>query len=300
MSVLIVGSVGIDTITTPVGTEKDVLGGSAVYSSISCGCFVPVKMVGVAGDDFPDLYKKLLKRRNIDLEGLEIKEGKETFRWEGFYGKDFGDAKTISTELNVLSEFDPTIPESYKDSKYIFLANADPVIQEKVLSQVANPEFVMCDTMNFWIENKKEDLKRLLKKIDFFVLNGSEATLLTGEKNIVKAAEVIKEMGPKHIIIKKGEHGAIFFSENDIFAAPALLLESIVDPTGAGDTFAGGVVGYLAKTGQINNKNLRNAVISGIIMATFAVEDFSLKRLATVKDSDIEERFEKFRKLVEF
>ncbi|MFH1503955.1 MAG: PfkB family carbohydrate kinase [Candidatus Omnitrophota bacterium] len=294
MSVLVVGSIALDTIKTPFSQGKDILGGSAAYFSASSAFFSLVQLVAVVGEDFPEKYITLFKDRGIDLEGLTIEKGR-TFRWEGEYCRDFSDPKTIATHLNVFADFKPKIPKSYKNTKHVFLANIDPKIQEQVLSQVTKPKLVACDTMNYWIENKQKSLLKLLKKVDIFFLNGSEAKGLTGEVNLIKAGKKIIKLGPKAVIIKKGEHGSLLFSENDTFAAPAFLLESIYDPTGAGDTFAGGFMGYLAKCGKYNKTALRNAVIYGTIMATFAVESFSLKRLYSITDKDINKRIKKFK-----
>jgi len=299
MSILVVGSVALDTIKTPFGKAEEALGGSATYFSASSIFFSPVQLVAVVGKDFPKKYIALFKKRGIDLQGLTIKEGK-TFRWEGEYGWDFSNPKTIATHLNVFAEFNPKIPETYKNCEYVFLANVDPQIQAKVLDQITKPRLVACDTMNYWIENKREYLLKLLKRVDIFLLNESEAKELTQEANLVVAGKKIGKLGPKIIIIKKGEHGALLFSENRIFCAPAFLLESVYDPTGAGDTFAGGFMGYLSKCKKYNQAALRNAVIHGTIMATFAVEDFSLKRLYSITASDIDKRIKKFRELTSF
>ncbi len=295
MSILVVGSVALDTIKTPTGRGREILGGSGVYFSISASFFSPVNLVAVVGNDFPSKHISLLKSKNIDLNGLEKQEGK-TFRWTGEYGWDFGDPKTLSTCLNVFAKFNPKIPPEYKKSKYLFLANIDPQLQERVLAQL-NPKLVACDTMNFWIENKRKYLLKLLKKVDIFLLNESEARLLTQESNIVNAAVALMGLGPKIVIIKKGQHGSLLFSGKYVFSIPAFLLESVVDPTGAGDTFAGGVIGYLAQCDKINQLNLKRAVAHGAVMATFAVEDFSVKRLASIERVDIKKRFKEFQKL---
>jgi len=295
MSILAVGSVALDTIRTPQGKGKDVLGGSATYFSISASFFSCVNLVAVVGRDFPPKYSRLLKKRGINLGGLVIKEGK-TFRWGGEYGWDFGNPKTLFTHLNVFSKFDPKIPQEYKKSKYLFLANIDPRIQERVLKQL-NPKLVACDTMNYWIQNKRNYLLRLLKKIDIFLLNESEARMLTYQYSIVGAAKALIKLGPKIVIIKRGEHGSLLFSDRYIFSIPAFLLETIVDPTGAGDTFAGGLVGYLAQCNKFNQLNLKRAVVYGAVMATFAVEDFSVNRLLVINLSDIKRRFKEFQRL---
>ncbi len=295
MSILVVGSVALDTIKTPLGRVKEVLGGSAVYFSASAVNFAPVSLVAVVGKDFPEKHIDLMKRCGIDIDGLIQKPGK-TFRWEGEYGWDFSDAKTIATYLNVFSQFEPKIPKDYINSKHIFLANIDPKIQERLLTQVKKPKLVACDTMNFWIEKKRKDLLRLIGKVDIFLLNESEARALTTETNLIKAGKEILKLGPKVVIIKKGEHGVLLFTEKTIFVTPAFLLETVFDPTGAGDTFAGGFMGYLAKAKRYNQGVLKEAIIYGTIMATFAVEDFSLRKLATVTDKDIKNRLKEFKK----
>jgi len=298
MSVLVVGSVAFDTLTTPFGTRKKILGGSATYFSLSARFFSPVKLVAVVGNDFPKKYIKLFEDKGIDLKGLDVADGK-TFHWEGEYDWDFN-AKTISTSLNVFANFNPKIPVEYKNSEYVFLANIDPDLQNKVLSQVKSPKLVACDTMNHWIASKPEALKKFLKKIDIFFLNDAEARQFSGEKNLVKAAKTIMKFGPKRIIIKKGEHGSLLFSKDSVFSLPAFLLEDVFDPTGAGDTFAGAVMGYLAKCGKISEKNLRNALIYGNIMATFTVEEFGPWRLSRVTKPEIEKRVKEFKRLTYF
>ena len=299
MSVLVVGSVALDTITTPFGKGVDILGGSATFSAISASMFAPVNLVAVVGQDFPKKYINLLKSKGVDLTGLKKEKGK-TFRWEGEYGWDFSNPKTIATHLNVFGKFNPTIPKAYRKNKFVFLANIDPEIQEKVLNQVDKPKIVACDTMNYWIENKRQQLLKLLKKVDICLLNESEAKELVGETNLVKAGKEVLKLGPPIVIIKKGEHGVLLFSQKHIFTTPAYLLESVYDPTGAGDTFAGGFMGYLAKTKKYNQKSLREAVVYGSIMATFAVEDFSLRRLQKVTASDLRNRLDKFKKITNF
>lgn len=299
MSVLVVGSVALDTVTTPFGRGEDILGGSATFSAVSASVFTPVNLVAVVGQDFPKKYINLLKSKRVDLTGLKREKGK-TFRWEGEYGWDFSNPKTIATHLNVFGKFDPTIPEAYRKNKFVFLANIDPEIQEKVLNQVDKPKVVACDTMNYWIENKRKQLLKLLKKVDICLLNEAEAKELVGEANLVKAGKEVLKLGPPVVIIKKGEHGVLLFSQKHIFATPAYLLESVYDPTGAGDTFAGGFIGYLAKVKKYNQKSLREAVVCGSIMATFAVEDFSLRRLRKVTASDVRKRLDKFKKFTNF
>lgn len=298
MSLLVVGSVAFDTLTTPFGRREKILGGSATYFSLSARFFSPVKLVAVVGNDFPKKYIKLFEDKGINLKGLEVARGK-TFHWEGEYDWDFN-AKTISTSLNVFADFNPKIPDEYKDSEYVFLANIDPDLQNRVLSQVKNPKLVACDTMNHWIASKHKSLVKFLKKIDIFFLNDSEARQLSGQNNLVKAAKYIMKFGPKRIIIKKGEHGSLLFSKDSVFSVPAFLLEEVYDPTGAGDTFAGAVMGYLAKCSRLNEKNLRNAIIYGNIMATFTVEKFGPWRLVSVTKPEIEKRVKEFKNLTCF
>ncbi|MGD9015171.1 MAG: PfkB family carbohydrate kinase [Candidatus Omnitrophota bacterium] len=295
MSITVVGSVALDTVQTPLGKAEDVLGGSATYFSISASFFNPVNLVAVVGDDFPPPYLQVLKRRSIDLTGLTTKRGK-TFRWKGEYAWDFSDPKTLSTCLNVFSKFNPQIPFAYKKSKYLFLANIDPQLQKRVLEQV-NPKLIICDTMNYWIEKKRSELVKLLKKVDIFLLNESEARMFTDQNSIVKAAKQLIRLGPRIVIIKKGEHGSLLFSDKCIFSIPAFLLERVVDPTGAGDSFAGGVVGYLAGCNKFSQSSLKNAVVYGAVMATFAVEDFSVRRLVSIDSGAIKRRFKQFQKL---
>ncbi len=299
MSVLVVGSVALDTITTPFGKAKDILGGSATFSAVSASVFTPVDLVAVVGRDFPKKYINLFKNKGIDLTGLKKEKGK-TFRWEGEYGWDFSNPKTIATDLNVFGKFDPIIPKAYRKNKIVFLANIDPEIQEKVLNQVDKPKIVACDTMNYWIETKRNQLLKLLKRVDICLVNEAEAKELVGETNLVKAGKKILKLGPPIVIIKKGEHGVLMFSQKHIFATPAYLLESVYDPTGAGDTFAGGFIGYLAKVKKYNQKSLREAVVCGSIMATFAVEDFSLRKLQKITAVDVRRRLNKFKKLTNF
>ncbi len=299
MSILVVGSVAFDDIKTPFGERKKVLGGSATYFSVSASFFSPVSLIAVVGEDFTEKNMRAFRSKNVDTRGLTREKGK-TFTWSGEYGWDFNNPKTLATHLNVFATFSPNVPEAYKNKKYVFLANIDPEIQKRVLEQIRRPKFVACDTMNYWIENKRKHLLGLLKKIDMFLLNESEARELTEEPNLLKAARTLLKFGCRTIIIKKGENGALLFSGKNIFSAPAFLMESIFDPTGAGDTFAGGVMGYLAKAGKVNNITLRKALVYGTVMATFAVEDFGLGRLSKITKKDITERIRKFRKLTFF
>jgi sugar/nucleoside kinase (ribokinase family) len=299
MSILVVGTVAFDTVETPFGRADEVLGGSATYFSTSASYFADVSLVAVVGTDFPDEHIESLKSRNIDVEGLKKVEGK-TFRWKGRYEYDLNQAHTLDTQLNVLSTFDPDIPESYKKSPYIFLGNIDPDIQLKVLDQIEKPKLIACDTMNFWIEGKPDALRRLLKRVEVCVINEAEARELAGTASLVKAAGEILKGGPKVLIIKRGEYGALMFNGESVFSAPAYPLEDIFDPTGAGDSFAGGFMGYLAKTGDLSEPNIRKAIIFGTVMASFNVEAFSLDRLNTLSFADIQRRYGELKRLTHF
>ena len=288
--VLIVGSVGLDALTTPFGHVDRVLGGAASYSSVAASYFAPVSMVAVVGKDFPEEHIKLFESKGIDVSALEIKEG-ETFFWSGEYGEDPNQAITHATELNVFADFKPILPESHKTHPFVFLANIDPVLQLEVLDQVKNPQFVGCDTMNFWIASKKDELIEVLKRVDLCLINDTEARMLTGCKLLVDAADAILEYGPKYVAVKKGEHGALLFGGDTHFSAPSFPLRQIIDPTGAGDSFAGGLIGYLAKTGDISEPNIRKAVVYGSTVASFDVEDFSLRRLAALTFAEIQDRY---------
>lgn len=301
MSILIVGSVGLDTVETPFDKVKDALGGSATYLSLAASYFTgPINFVGVVGEDFSKDYIKLLENHNVDLEGLQIVEGGKTFRWSGKYHYDLNNRDTLSTELNVFENFDPQLPERYKKSSHVVLGNIQPELQLKVLDQLGNPKFVVCDTMNLWIETTKEKLLEVLKRVDVLIINDSEARLLTKEPNLIKAAAMIREMGPKFLIIKKGEHGALLFGNDTVFSAPAYPMENIYDPTGAGDSFAGGFAGYLHKTSDFSFENMKRAVIYGSTMASFCVEKFSTKGLEELSTLLIHSRFLEFRELSKF
>ncbi|HLC19254.1 MAG TPA: PfkB family carbohydrate kinase [Thermodesulfobacteriota bacterium] len=299
MSILVVGSVAFDSVKTPFGNVNDVLGGSATYFSTSASYFTDVRLVAVVGTDFPDEHVEMLKTRGVDVEGLRKVPGK-TFRWRGYYEYDLNQAHTLETQLNVFSGFDPDIPESYRDCEYVFLANIDPVLQLKVLDQVRNPKLVACDTMNFWIEGKPDELRKLLKRVELFVINEGEAREFTGESSLVKAARKILDMGPSTLIVKRGEYGALMFNARSVFSAPAYPLEDIFDPTGAGDSFAGGLVGYLASTGDLTEENFRKAMIFGSVMASYNVEAFSLGRLGSLDIEDIRSRYNDFKRLTHF
>lgn len=294
MGLLVVGSLGLDTVSTPFDKVEDALGGSATYISLAASYFSgPVKLVGVVGTDFPEKYVKLLEDHDIDLEGLQKEEGK-TFRWGGKYHFDLNVRDTLFTELNVFEKFDPIIPENFRKSKYVCLGNIDPTLQLRVLEQLDDPQLVVCDTMNYWIEGKKDELLKLLNHVHILIINDSEARLLAHEPNLIKAAKMIREMGPQTLIIKKGEHGAMLFTDDTIFSAPAYPMEMINDPTGAGDSFAGGFTGYLFKTRDLSPNNLKCAVIYGSSMASFCVEKFSIKGIEELSYLQIQDRYREF------
>lgn len=299
MSVLVVGSVAFDSVKTPFGHVEEVLGGSGTYFSTSASFFTDVKMVAVVGQDFPSEHLDFLRSRKIDLEGLKIAQGR-TFRWKGLYDYDLNEAHTLETHLNVFESFQPDLPRGYRDAEYVFLANIDPELQLDVLNQVRNPKLVACDTMNFWIGGKREALLKTLRHVDILLINEGETRQLAEEPNLVRAARSILAMGPKTLVVKRGEYGVIMFTEHSIFSAPAYPLESVFDPTGAGDTFAGGFVGYLVATRNLSESNMRQAIVFGSAMASFVVEDFSLGRMKKLEYGEIEERFRKFKLLTEF
>lgn len=301
MGLLVVGSLGLDTVSTPFDKVEDALGGSATYISLSSSYFGgPVELVGIVGSDFPKKYIDTLSEHSVDLEGLQIIEGGKTFRWSGKYHYDLNVRDTLLTELNVFEKFDPVIPDKFRKSKYVCLGNIDPVLQTKVLDQMDDPQFIVCDTMNFWIEGKKDELLKLLPRVDVLIINDSEARLLAHEPNLIRAAKKIRELGPKILIIKKGEHGALLFTEDTIFSAPAYPMETIFDPTGAGDSFAGGFTGYLYKTRDLSSESLKRAVIYGSTMASFCVEKFSTKGLEELSYLQIQDRYREFLTLSRF
>ena len=300
MSLLVVGSVAYDGIETPFGKVDRILGGSATYISLTSSYFAKqVNLVGVVGRDFADEDIELLKSKEINLEGLQIDNSGDTFFWSGKYHYDLNNRDTLDTQLNVFERFDPVIPESYKDAKFIALGNIEPSLQGKVLDQVNDPDFVVMDTMNFWIAGTPDALKETIKKVDLLVINDSEARELADEPNLIKAAEIVRNMGPSSLIIKKGEHGALLFTDNEIFSAPAYPVIDIFDPTGAGDSFMGGMLGWLAYTDDLSAHNLRRAVIMGSVMASFCVEEFGPGRLKNLTEKEIYDRYREFRSLSE-
>lgn len=299
MSILVVGSVAFDSIKTPFGEVEDILGGSACYFSTSASFFTDVNLVAVIGDDFPQEHIDFLESRNVDLAGLQKTEG-QTFRWKGRYDYDLNEAHTLETHLNVFETFKPSIPENYRDAEYVFLANIDPELQLEVLQQVNNPKLVACDTMNFWIDGKRDELIKTLAKVDILIINEAEVRQLANEPNLIRAAAIVRSFGPRTLVVKRGEYGVLMFGEGSVFSAPAYPMEEVFDPTGAGDTFAGGFVGYLAATRNFDEKNLRKATVFGSVMASFTVEKFSLDRLKEIDYQEISDRYKKIKLLTDF
>ena len=297
--ILTVGSVAFDSVKTPFGEVSRVVAGAATYFSIAASFFTDVRLVGVVGDDFGDEHLAVFADRRIDLEGLQRVAG-ETFRWRGEYSFDLNTRETIYTHLNVFEDFQPQIPDRFRSSPFVFLANIHPSLQLDVLNQVQDPEFVALDTMNYWIEGTPDELRKVLKRVDVLVINDAEARELSGEANLVKAARVIQEMGPRRIVIKRGEYGVLMTRDDGFFAVPGLPLEEVFDPTGAGDTFAGGFVGYLAAAPVITDDVVTQAIIAGSAMASFAVEDFGLDRLVRLTDAQVKLRFAEFKRLTHF
>ena len=302
MSLVAVGTVAFDDIETPFGRAEKVVGGACTYISLAASYFVqPVQIVSVIGDDFPEAMLDEMRSRGVDTAGVQVKEGEKSFFWAGRYHKDMNGRDTLDTQLNVLANFDPILPESYKNATYLMLGNLTPQVQMRVLDQLnQRPKLVVLDTMNFWMDIALNDLLQVIARIDVLTINDEEARQLSGEHSLVKAAAKILGMGPKYLIIKKGEHGALLFSEDDVFFAPALPLEEVKDPTGAGDTFAGGLIGWLAKTDDTSFENMKRAIIYGSAMASFCVEKFSIDRLTELDKATIDKRVQQFAKLVKF
>jgi len=292
-SLLVVGSVALDTVETPHGKLEDGLGGSAVYFSYAASFFTRVRLVGVVGQDFPQGFVDLIGSRDVDTAGLQIVDGK-TFRWSGAYEGAMNEAETKKVDLNVFGDFQPEIPEAFRDSEFVFLANGSPVTQKHVVDQMTNRKLAVADTMNLWIENARDELLELLKVVDGIVLNDGEARMLTEEANLVRAAKAIQGMGPRLVVIKKGEHGAMLVSDGALFVLPAYPVETVKDPTGAGDSFAGGMMGYLAEKGEVTEGNLKKALAYGTMCASFNVEDFSLNRFQQIERQDINGRLEQY------
>jgi len=302
MSILVVGTVAFDAIETPFGKTDKIVGGAATYICLSSSFFAnKLNLVSVVGDDFPSEAIQMLKDKNVNTKGLQIKEGEKTFFWSGKYHNDMNTRDTIDTQLNVLENFDPIIPKEFKDSEFLMLGNLMPSVQKKVLDQMTKrPKLIVLDTMNFWMDLFMDDLKEALKEVDVLTINDEEARQLSAEYSLVKAAKVILAMGPKYLIIKKGEHGALLFNNKEVFFAPALPLEEVFDPTGAGDSFAGGFIGYLAKTNDISFENMKRAVINGSAMASFCVEKFGTQKLTEINQNDVDARINEFVNLVQF
>lgn len=299
MSILVVGTVAFDSIETPHGSAERVLGGSASYFAVAASYFSPVQMVGVIGQDFPAEYLDIFSRRGVNIEGLKREKG-ETFHWRGRYHEDLNVRDTVELHLNVLSGFVPRLPESYRDAEYLFLGNIDPAMQMEVLNQLRQVRLVACDTMDHWIQGSARELRKVLGRTEMLIINDSEARLLSEDHNIVRAARSILKMGPKVVLIKRGEYGVLQFSDSSIFATPAYPLEEVFDPTGAGDSFAGGFLGHLARSRDYSRGDLRRAIVYGSVVASFTVEGFGLKRLTTLSHPEIEERYQRFIELTDF
>ena len=301
MGILVVGTITLDTVQTPTKKVEDVLGGSGTYAAVAASFFGNhVRLIGVVGADFPSTYTDFLQTRGIDLEGLTRVQDGKSFRWGGKYTDDFNLRDTLFTELNVVADFHPVLPNTYKDTSYLFLANDPPQLQLSIIEQVSNPKLVVCDTMDFWINEEREALEKTIERVDILILNDSEAKLLTGESNLLRAAREILCYGPKRVIIKKGEHGAISITESSFFSAPAYPLTEVTDPTGAGDSFAGGFMGYLASVDDVSEGAIRKAIMYGTVVASFNIEDFSINRQKSVQFSEIEARYQELQDAVQF
>lgn len=302
MSLLVVGTVAFDAIETPFGKTDKIIGGAATYISLAASYFTDkINLVSVVGDDFPLQSIQLLQKRNINTEGLQIKKGEKSFFWSGRYHIDMNTRDTLATELNVLADFNPVVPASCRDCEFVMLGNLTPTVQQKVIAQLSGrPKLIVMDTMNFWMEHDWDDLMKTLRMTDVLTVNDEEARILSKEYSLVKAAQKILAMGPKILIIKKGEHGALLFNKEQVFFAPALPLEDVFDPTGAGDSFAGGFVGYLAKTKDVSFENMKRAIIFGSAMASFCVEKFGTERLIGLSKQELDERVQEFVNLVQF
>ncbi len=300
MPLLVVGSVALDSVETPTEKRDNVLGGSAVFFSYAASYFTSVRLVGVVGEDWPPEHTALLAKRGIDTDGLSVVPGAKTFRWRGKYLPNMNDRETLEVHLNVFETFDPVLPEAYRRAKFLFLANGSPKVQMKVLDQVPGATLTVADTMDLWINIQRDDLLALLKRIDGLVLNDSEAKLLTGDENLVRAGHKVRELGPRFVVIKKGEHGAMFFSEHETYVMPAYPTPDVVDPTGAGDSFAGGMMGYLAAQGNFEPRTLKEAMAYGTLVASFNVEDFSLDRMKQIERADLDRRMVDYKRMLSF
>ncbi|HYJ80401.1 MAG TPA: PfkB family carbohydrate kinase [Longimicrobiaceae bacterium] len=299
MSLLVVGSVALDSVETPFGRADDALGGSATFFSAAASLFCPVQLVGVVGDDYPLEALAFLEERGVDLSGLERARG-ESFRWAGAYSYDLNSRETLETRLGVFADFQPKIPAAFRSAEWVFLGNIDPVLQLDVLDQIDQPRFVACDTMNFWIEGKRDALLRLLSRVDMLLVNDAEARELSGDFNLTRAARWIQARGPRYLVIKKGEHGAILFTPHSVFFVPGFPLEEVFDPTGAGDAFAGGFLGHLAQCGRLDEHDLRRAMVYGSVLGSYAVERFSVERFRDLTMDEVEERVRAFREMTVF
>ncbi len=300
MSLLVTGSIGIDTVETPFGKRDDVIGGSAIYFAYAASFFTPVRLVGVVGEDCPAELLSVFDNQEVDTTGLEKRQGSKTFRWHGSYIKDMNEAVTVEVDLNVLAERAPRIPAQFVDSRYVFLANTHPVLQQEMIQSLKSPKLIVADTMNLWISTQRAELLKLLKSIDVLVLNDGEARLLTEQKNLVSAARAVLQLGPKVVVIKKGEHGCLMCSGDEVFALPAFPTDRVVDPTGAGDSFAGGMMGYLATQGSLSQSTLRRALAYGTVVATYTISDFSLGGLRSTDRAKIDARYSLFKQVVDF
>ena len=300
MPLLVVGSIALDSVQTPHGVVEDALGGSATFFSYAASFFTPVRLVGVVGEDFPEAHRAMLEARKVDTSGLVVEKGGQTFRWRGRYQGDMNTAETLEVQLNVLGTFDPELTPEFAATPYVFLANGSPAMQRKVLAQTKGRALAVADTMNFWIETQRDELLALLKEVDGLVLNDGEARMLTEEVNLVKAGRKVLDLGPRFVIIKKGEHGALFLSAGETFVVPAFPVADVVDPTGAGDSFAGGFMGYLAAAENTDLPSLKKAMAYGSVVASFTVEDFSLKRFQRTERSEIDRRLDAYRGMMSF
>ncbi len=294
MSLLVTGSIGIDTVFSPYGRAENVLGGTAVYFSFAASQYVPVRLVGVVGDDFPDEFRRTLASRPIDLAGLETRKGSRTFRWTGRFAGDMNAAETVKVDLNVLAEHGPKVPPAFADSDTVFLAATHPALQGELLAQLRSPSLVVCDTMNLWIANERDSVERIFRRVTGVIINDAEARQFTGCMNLIEAGESVLELGPKFIVIKKGEHGSLLVTPDGPTALPAYPTKQVKDPTGAGDSFAGGFLGYLSFQGEVTPSTLKNALVRGTIAGSFAIEDFSLRRVENLSRAEIDERAERF------
>jgi len=300
MSLLVTGSIGIDTVETPFGKHDDVIGGSAIYFAYAASFFSPVRLVGVVGEDAPKKIFDVFDGRDVDTGGLEVRNGSKTFRWHGSYVKDMNEAVTVEVDLNVLAERAPKIPENFKDSRYVFLANTHPALQQEMLCCLTAPKLIVADTMNLWIQTEQAEVRKLLKSIHGLVLNDGEARLLTGKKNLIDAARDVLKLGPKFVVIKKGEHGCLMCSERDTFVLPAFPAQKVVDPTGAGDSFAGGMMGYLATQGTFSSATLKRALAFGTVVASYTIADFSLGGLKSTDRDQIDDRWHELKSAMSF